>query len=110
MPDTQAQAYAAALFQKAQGGIATLAQIDSQINDLLSQRRAVQNDLTGVQQQINQEFARLMRESDELPAKILADISGNSRHAEEEEEKAPEAKRRGNFAEADAETETETVA
>jgi hypothetical protein len=104
MADSQAQAYAAALFQKAQGGIGTLAQIDSQINDLLSQRRAVQNDLTGVQQQINQEFSRLMRESDELPAKILAEISGNPRANSEEE--APEAKRRSNFAEADAETET----
>jgi hypothetical protein len=103
MADSQAQAYAAALFQKAQGGIGTLAQIDSQINDLLSQRRAVQHDLTGVQQQINEEFARLMRESDELPAKILAEISGSSRSNGDREE-APEAARRKSFAEADAET------
>src|ERR1700733_11545139 len=100
MADTQAQAYAAALFQKAQGGIATLSGIDSQINDLLSQRRAVQNDLTGVQQQINQEFAPLMREPDELPAKILAEISGSGRQNGDTEE-APEAKRRASFADAE---------
>jgi len=106
MADTQAQAYAAALFQKAQGGIGMLASIDSQINELLSQRRNVQHDLSGVQSQINEEFSRLMRESDELPAKILAEISGQGRSNGDANEKAPEAARRTSFAEA----ETESVA
>ncbi|HVT90258.1 MAG TPA: hypothetical protein VHD56_15510 [Tepidisphaeraceae bacterium] len=94
MFESRAQAYAATLFEKAQGGIGTLAQIDSQINELLSQRRAVQNDLTAVQAQINEEFNRLMRESDELPARVLSEISGNSgRHVD-----APETARRSTFA------------
>jgi hypothetical protein len=101
MADSQAQTHAANLFQKAQGGISMLAQIDSQIADLLSQRRAVQNDLTSVQNLINNEFSRLMRESDELPAKILAEISGTTRQ-DEDEEKAPEAApRRSTFADAE---------
>jgi hypothetical protein len=101
MPESHAQAYAAALFEKAQGGIRALAQIDSQIGDLLAQRRAVQHDLTGVQTQINDEFSRLMRESDELPAKVLAEISGGNSRAQEPpspETTSPEATRRATFA------------
>jgi hypothetical protein len=79
MATTQAQSYAAGLFEKAQGGIAMLASIDAQIGELLSQRRDVQADLSQVQSLINDEFGRLMRESDELPVKVLAEISGNAR-------------------------------
>jgi hypothetical protein len=98
MADSRAQAYAAGLFEKAQAAIGTLASIDSQINQLLTQRRDVQNGLTAVQSKINEEFGRLMRESDELPAKILSEISGSA--ARDSEPSAPEAAKRPNLAEA----------
>lgn len=78
MATTQAQSYAAALFAKAQEGIQMLARIDSEIGSLLNDRRTVQEDLTQVQSAINEEFGRLMRESDELPTKVLAEISGTA--------------------------------
>lgn len=75
---TQTQSYAAALFEKAQDGIQMLARIDAQIGSLLNDRKTVQEDLTQVQAAINDEFGRLMRESDQLPAKVLAEISGTA--------------------------------
>ena len=75
---TQSQSYAAELFEKAQDGIQMLARIDAEISTLLNDRRSVQENLAQVQSAINDEFGRLMRESDQLPAKVLAEISGAS--------------------------------
>ena len=91
MATLSAQSQAASLFEKAQSGINMLASIDSQIGDLLSQRKEVQADLTQVQSAINNEFGRLMRESDELPAKVLAEISGTSRPSTSNGDEHPEA-------------------
>lgn len=95
MFETSAPSHAATLFEKAQGCIGTMQQIDSQIATLLQQRKGVQTELAGVQESINLEFSRLMRESDELPAKVLAEISGGvaPRH-----EPAPEARSRKSVA------------
>lgn len=76
MFETPAPSHAATLFEKAQGCIGTMQQIDSQIAQLLNQRKGVQTELASVQEHINHEFGRLMRESDELPARVLAEISG----------------------------------
>jgi hypothetical protein len=94
MFETSAPSHAATLFEKAQGCIGTMQQIDAQVAQLLHQRKGVQTELAGVQELINQEFGRLMRESDELPAKVLAEISGGAVKAEP----APEARSRKNIA------------
>lgn len=106
MFETPAPSHAATLFEKAQGCIGTMQQIDSQIAQLLSQRRGVQTELASVQEHINQEFSRLMRESDELPAKVLAEISGGAAKPEP----APEARSRKHAAAAAAETSAEATA
>ena len=78
MSDVQAPTQAAGLFQKAHGKIVMLQRLDAQIASMLNQRRRVQEELNNVQSEINGEFDRLMHQSDELPAKILADISGRT--------------------------------
>jgi hypothetical protein len=100
MFETPAPSHAATLFEKAQGCIGTMQQIDSQISQLLHQRKGVQTELASVQEHINQEFGRLMRESDELPAKVLAEISGGA--ARIETAAAPEARRRRDVAQPQA--------
>lgn len=82
MFEPSAPSHAATLFEKAQSDISMMQQIDQQIAGLLAQRRGVQNDLANVQSQINSEFNRLMRESDELPSRILAEISGSAPEAQ----------------------------
>lgn len=76
MTEVQAQTPAAGLFQKAHGKIVMLQRLDTQIATLLGQRKRVQDELTGVQGLINEELHRVMTHSDELPAKILSEISG----------------------------------
>jgi predicted nucleic acid-binding Zn-ribbon protein len=76
MSEAQIPTQAAGLFQKAHGKIVLLQRLDSQVASLLTQRRSVQDELNNVQSEINEEFDRLMHQSDELPAKILAEISG----------------------------------
>jgi hypothetical protein len=91
MADNQIPTPAASLFQKAHGKIVTLQRLDIQIGSLLSQRRRVQEELTAVQDEINGEFERLRHESDELPAKILAEISGTNHRGERDSDLTPEA-------------------
>jgi hypothetical protein len=46
---------------------------------LLEQRKRLQDDLASVQGSINEEFDRLMRQADEAPNRILAEIADSSR-------------------------------
>jgi hypothetical protein len=80
MSEAQAQqSQAATLFQKAHGKIMMMQRVDQQIAALISQRRKLQEDINGVQSQINEEFERLAHQSDELPARLLSEISGAGR-------------------------------
>ena len=78
MTETSTQAAAAGLFQKAHGKIVMLQRLDAQLASLLTQRRRVQEELNDVHAEINGEFNRLMHESDELPARMLAEISNGN--------------------------------
>src|SRR5438067_7557703 len=81
MTDTSSQisSQAASLFQKAHGKIVMLQRLDAQLGSLLEQRKRLQDDLASVQGQINEEFDRLMRQADEAPNRILAEISDSTR-------------------------------
>src|SRR6266545_5324257 len=76
---TQVSSQAAGLFQKAHGKIVMLQRLDAQLASLLEQRRRLQDDLASAQAQINEEFDRLMRQADEAPNRILAEISDSTR-------------------------------
>ena len=54
---------ATAMFQKAHGRIVMLQRIDEQLAVLLDQRRKVQEELRLVQQQINEEFERVIKQA-----------------------------------------------
>lgn len=69
---------AATLFQKAHGKMVMLQRLDAQLAGLLEQRRKVQDELTGLQAQINEEFERIMRQADEAPARLLAEMAESS--------------------------------
>jgi hypothetical protein len=75
MTETQVQSQAAELFQKAHGKIVMLQRLDTQIGALLGQRKRLQEELNDVHEQINEEFDRIMHQSDELPGRILAEIA-----------------------------------
>lgn len=62
---------AAGLFQKAHGKIVMLQRLDAQLAELLTQRKNVQAELNAMQSQINNEFFRLVNDSQELPGRIL---------------------------------------
>jgi hypothetical protein len=100
MAAAQSQEYVTELFDKAQSEMKTLADIDAQIGELLRQRRGVQAELLQAQTKINEEFGRLMRESDELPAKVLAEICGSSGRDSESPAPPAEAPARTRFAHA----------
>ena len=72
---SQVSSQAAGLFQKAHAKIVMLQRLDAQLASLLEQRKHLQDDLAGVQASINEEFDRLMRQGDESPDRILADIA-----------------------------------
>ena len=50
-----------ALFQRAHQKMTQLGRIDEQLNQLLSRRRALQDELRAVQNEINEEFDRQLR-------------------------------------------------
>lgn len=75
---TQVSSQAATLFQKAHGKIVMLQRLDAQLASLLEQRKRLQDDLASVRGSINDEFDRLMRQSDEAPNRILAEIAEGS--------------------------------
>ena len=76
---TQVSSQAASLFQKAHGKIVMLQRLDAQLASLLEQRKRLQDDLASVQGSINEEFDRLMRQADEAPNRILAEIADSGR-------------------------------
>ncbi len=75
VPTKHDQSPCVALFQKAHQKLVTLQRLDEQLTSLLTQRRKLQDDLKEVQEQINEEFERVMQVADQTPARILADIA-----------------------------------
>ena len=63
------------LFQRAHARMVTLARVDEQLAQLLQQRAKLQEELRGVQQQINDEFERITHMDEEAPSKILNQIA-----------------------------------
>ena len=57
-----------ALFQRAHQKMTQLSRIDEQLNQLLSRRRALQDELRAVQTEINDEFDRQLRPIEEPAA------------------------------------------
>ena len=71
---------AVGLFQKAHGKMVMLQRLDAQLATLLEQRRKIQDELSAVQNQINDEFDRVMRQAEETPARILTEIADTARN------------------------------
>ena len=71
----EANSPAVGLFQKAHGKMVMLQRLDAQLASLLEQRRKIQDELSSVQSQINDEFDRVMRQAEETPARILSEIA-----------------------------------
>jgi hypothetical protein len=67
-----------ALFQRAHQKMTQLSRIDEQLNQLLSRRRGLQDELRAVQNEINDEFDRQLRPIEEPPA---ASTNGNGKAA-----------------------------
>jgi hypothetical protein len=63
-----------ALFQKAHAKMITLQRVDEQLQTLVDQRKKLQDELRGIQTQINEEFERLLSEpaAEDASAKIPA--------------------------------------
>jgi chromosome segregation ATPase len=78
--NTAGNSPAVGLFQKAHGKMVMLQRLDSQLASLLEQRRKIQDELSGIQSQINDEFDRVMRQAEETPARILSEIADSGRH------------------------------
>jgi hypothetical protein len=72
---------AVGLFQKAHGKMVMLQRLDAQLHSLLEQRRKIQDELSSVQGQINDEFDRVMRQAEEMPARILSEIAEGAHSA-----------------------------
>ena len=70
---------AVGLFQKAHGKMVMLQRLDSQLGSLLEQRRKIQDELSSIQMQINDEFDRVMRQAEETPGRILTEIADGAR-------------------------------
>ena len=79
---TEAASPAVALFQKVHGKMVMLQRLDSQLATLIEQRRKVQQEIIGLQGQINEEIDRQLRTADELPARILSEIAETTRNGE----------------------------
>ena len=76
--ETASNSPAVGLFQKAHGKMVMLQRLDAQLASLLEQRRKIQDELSSVQAQINDEFDRVMRQAEETPARILSEIAENA--------------------------------
>ena len=86
MTQTDTNSPAVALFQEVHGKMVVLQRLDTQLAALIDQRHKVQLEITALQNQINGEIGKQLRESDELPTRILAEIaqsagSGSASHA-----------------------------
>jgi predicted transcriptional regulator len=67
-----------ALFQKAHQRMMSLQRIDEQVQAIFSQRKKLQEELREVQLQINDEFDRVIRQADQAPKRLLAEIVGKN--------------------------------
>ena len=67
------------LFQRAHSRMTTLQRVDEQLAALLEQRRRLQEELRGVQAQINDEFERVMRQPE--PTVKAAGAPHDSHHS-----------------------------
>jgi hypothetical protein len=56
------------LFQRAHQKMVILQRVEDQMQQLLNQRRSIQDELRGIQVQINEEFDRLLRASGQVAA------------------------------------------
>jgi hypothetical protein len=71
------------LFQRAHQKMVMLQRVEDQLQQLLNQRRSVQDELRGIQAQINDEFDRLLRAGGAVPpagvgnspSRLLAEIA-----------------------------------
>lgn len=64
------------LFQRAHQKMIMLQRVEDQLQQLLNQRRSVQDELRGIQAQINDEFDRLLRAGGGAsPTRLLAEIA-----------------------------------
>lgn len=67
-----------ALFQKAHAKMITLQRVDEQLQNLLAQRKTLQDELRAIQSQINDEFDRLLNVDEALP-RLNADVKSPSK-------------------------------
>ena len=68
------------LFQRAYQKMVILQRVEEQIQQLLNQRRSIQDELRGIQVQINEEFDRLLRAGNGAAAnasRVLGEIEGD---------------------------------
>ena len=67
------------LFQRAHQKMVILQRVEEQVQQLLGQRRSIQDELRGIQVQINEEFDRLLRAGNGgasvNAARVLAELS-----------------------------------
>ena len=68
------------LFQRAHSRMTTLQRVDEQVAALLEQRRRLQEELRGIQAQINDEFERVMRQPE--PTVKAATAPHDSHHSQ----------------------------
>jgi len=67
------------LFQRAHQKMVLLQRVDDQVQQLLNQRRSIQDELRGIQVQINEEFDKLLRAGNGVAAnRLLAEIAEES--------------------------------
>ena len=59
-----------ALFQKAHAKIVTLQRVEEQLNNLLEQRKKLQEELRGVQGQINDEINRVVQQAEDTSERV----------------------------------------
>ncbi|HQY88106.1 MAG TPA: hypothetical protein PK402_05565 [Tepidisphaeraceae bacterium] len=75
------------LFQRAHQKMVMLQRVEDQIQQLVTQRRSIQDELRGIQVQINEEFDKLLRAGG-TPAqasRLLADIADESKRLPRDE-------------------------
>lgn len=60
-PSSKESSQSVQLFQRAHQKMVILQRVEEQVQQLLNQRRSIQDELRGIQVQINEEFDRLLR-------------------------------------------------
>ncbi len=63
------------LFQRAHQKMVVLQRVEDQIQQYMNQRRSIQDELRGIQVQINEEFDRLLRATGQQPSRLLAEFA-----------------------------------